>query len=235
MYYLQSRYYDPSIGRFINADSYASTGQGVLGHNMFAYCLNNPVIYSDNCGRSCLFSMSLYDKPRGTYITDQSEEPWGQMTLGSSTVGKMGCGLVAIYNAMISLDDFRSFSQIYAFFDGYPSGLTDHGKNGLFVGYAKDYFKAEGYNVYVASALNIEQFMLYAQGADACIMLYLRGNIANSSGHYVEFSQYGAQYIGRNTVEENGLHVFASPIEYGFRQDRGFFVGIFVCKPHGGG
>ena len=27
-YYLQSRYYDPAIGRFVNADSYASTGQG---------------------------------------------------------------------------------------------------------------------------------------------------------------------------------------------------------------
>ena len=42
-YYLQSRYYDPVISRFINADSYASTGQGFLGLNMFAYCNNNPV------------------------------------------------------------------------------------------------------------------------------------------------------------------------------------------------
>ncbi len=30
------------MGRFINADSYASTGQGILGDNMFAYCKNNP-------------------------------------------------------------------------------------------------------------------------------------------------------------------------------------------------
>ena len=43
LYYLQSRYYDPELGRFINADSYASTGQGIIGHNMFAYCLNNPI------------------------------------------------------------------------------------------------------------------------------------------------------------------------------------------------
>ena len=42
-YYLQSRYYDPEIGRFINADTYVSTGQGVLGFNMYAYCLNDPV------------------------------------------------------------------------------------------------------------------------------------------------------------------------------------------------
>ena len=50
LYYLQSRYYDPEMGRFINADSYASTGQDILGNNMFTYCLNNPVYYSDQDG-----------------------------------------------------------------------------------------------------------------------------------------------------------------------------------------
>ncbi len=49
-YYLQSRYYDPTIRRFINADSYASTGQGFIGTNMFAYCSNSPVCRADSCG-----------------------------------------------------------------------------------------------------------------------------------------------------------------------------------------
>ena len=49
-YYLQSRYYDPEICRFINADSYASTGQGLLGYNMFAYCQNNPIAFADYNG-----------------------------------------------------------------------------------------------------------------------------------------------------------------------------------------
>ena len=51
-YYLQSRYYDPEICRFINADSYVSTGQGYWGYNMFAYCLNNPVLYADEGGNA---------------------------------------------------------------------------------------------------------------------------------------------------------------------------------------
>ena len=50
MYYLQSRYYDAKICRFINTDGYVSTGQGVLGNNMFAYCGNNPVNYLDYTG-----------------------------------------------------------------------------------------------------------------------------------------------------------------------------------------
>jgi RHS repeat-associated protein len=49
-YYLQSRYYDPTTGRFISPDVLVSTGQGVLGHNMYAYCLNNPVNMSDESG-----------------------------------------------------------------------------------------------------------------------------------------------------------------------------------------
>ena len=42
LYYLQSRYYDPATRRFVNADAYASTGQGIIGTNMFAYCNNDP-------------------------------------------------------------------------------------------------------------------------------------------------------------------------------------------------
>ena len=49
-YYLQSRYYDPTTCRFINADEYASTGQGLSGHNMFAYCGNNPIMRADDGG-----------------------------------------------------------------------------------------------------------------------------------------------------------------------------------------
>ena len=50
LYYLSSRYYNPVWGRFINADGYASTGQGFTGDNMFAYCNDNPVNRSDSNG-----------------------------------------------------------------------------------------------------------------------------------------------------------------------------------------
>ena len=43
LYYLSRRYYNPVWGMFINADGYASTGQGFTGDNMFAYCGNEPV------------------------------------------------------------------------------------------------------------------------------------------------------------------------------------------------
>ena len=50
-YYVSSRYYDPEIGRWINADNQiAGVGGEVLGYNMFAYCFNNPVNMDDPTG-----------------------------------------------------------------------------------------------------------------------------------------------------------------------------------------
>lgn len=49
-YYLQSRYYDPAICRFILPDTFASTGQRIIGYNMYSYCNNNPVTEKDFAG-----------------------------------------------------------------------------------------------------------------------------------------------------------------------------------------
>jgi len=51
LYYLQSRYYNPEWGRFINADKRISCVGGIIkGYNLFAYCFNNPVAFSDPFG-----------------------------------------------------------------------------------------------------------------------------------------------------------------------------------------
>ncbi len=50
LYYLQSRYYDPAIGRFINSDGLFGETGNLTTHNMYAYCGNNPVMYSDITG-----------------------------------------------------------------------------------------------------------------------------------------------------------------------------------------
>lgn len=74
-YYLLSRYYDPEVGSFLNAKLLVSTGRGLSGFNMFAYCNDNPVIYCDTTGNRCepfagvagCFDTSTYTPP--TYST----------------------------------------------------------------------------------------------------------------------------------------------------------------------
>ncbi|MPM76547.1 hypothetical protein SDC9_123546 [bioreactor metagenome] len=53
LYYLQSRYYNPQWGRFLNADDMGvlfEDQDNLIETNLFAYCLNNPVNRSDPSG-----------------------------------------------------------------------------------------------------------------------------------------------------------------------------------------
>lgn len=55
LYYLQSRYYDPALGRFISPDdiSYLDS-ESIVGFNLYAYCGDNPLSYIDPEGYSFL-------------------------------------------------------------------------------------------------------------------------------------------------------------------------------------
>ena len=55
MYYLQSRYYDPALGRFVNADApdflvLSAFAGHTSGFDVFTYCLNNPAKDNDKLG-----------------------------------------------------------------------------------------------------------------------------------------------------------------------------------------
>lgn len=52
-YYLNTRYYDPVVGRFLNADDpslVTATPNALTDKNLYAYCDNNPVMRSDDGG-----------------------------------------------------------------------------------------------------------------------------------------------------------------------------------------
>ena len=53
LYYLQTRYYDPTTGRFINADDTAFIGSSgtAIGDNIYTYCENDPVNNVDYTGQ----------------------------------------------------------------------------------------------------------------------------------------------------------------------------------------
>ena len=94
LYYLQSRYYNPAMGRFISADSYPTTGQGLLGNNMFAYCGNNPTIRIDSSGQ---FFNTICGAIVGAIIsaaTRQENESMGDAIVRGMVTGAIaGAGL----------------------------------------------------------------------------------------------------------------------------------------------
>ncbi len=104
-YYLQSRYYDPEIGRFINADSYASTdATGLLSTNMFAYCENDPVNRSDPDG-----------------------ELWAQFAVGIASQ-YLGDVLGNIASGKTGLDMFKPTSSVGEYIASGISSMIPGGK-----------------------------------------------------------------------------------------------------------
>ena len=82
LYYLQSRYYNPKIGRFINADAYIATGRKFIGNNMFAYALNSPVIYGDPDGEDAIILLSLgITGHLGVLVQDEDGKWWLSLTM----------------------------------------------------------------------------------------------------------------------------------------------------------
>ena len=64
LYYLQSRYYDADIGRFINGDDVMMLPFAIMnGHNMMCYCSNNPINRYDRYGSfdDSLYGFTWYD------------------------------------------------------------------------------------------------------------------------------------------------------------------------------
>ena len=94
MYYLNSRYYDPVVGRFINADTTNAlelSVDNVIGANLFAYCYNNPINVIDVDGRA----------PK--YINNQRDSSIANIKWGLlGNTAKNGCGWVSVYNIMAS-------------------------------------------------------------------------------------------------------------------------------------
>ena len=121
LYYLGSRYYDPQVRRFINADGAAFAtinpySSGLTDKNYFAYCDNNPVNRNDDGGE---FWNAVAGAVIGAAISAASQvagnvisgEHWSSGVLGAAVSGAASGALAAssvgligqvIGNALIS-------------------------------------------------------------------------------------------------------------------------------------
>ena len=129
-YYLQSRYYDPVNHRFINADAYASTGQGFLGHNMFAYCNNRSVICADHKGMDAIividYDNALHCGHIGILVEDENGN-WMHFYWGPhGNLGELVCAsLLCMYpetwcvpfDGELSLDAINASGQYSGVYD----------------------------------------------------------------------------------------------------------------------
>lgn len=85
-YYLQSRYYDPNLCRFINADKFSMTEismDDLHGLNLYLYCNNDPINYEDFSGTRASnrnYSVTVYYYQH-TFGTAKLKNPFGHMDI----------------------------------------------------------------------------------------------------------------------------------------------------------
>ena len=96
-YYLQSRYYDPIIRRFLNADGSVGANQDAICYNLFAYCSNNPIMLTDESGTVSYTHLDVYKR----------------QVLSSPRIG-----------SALKVDPYHAFNDIIDNYAGYASKFS---------------------------------------------------------------------------------------------------------------
>ena len=92
-YYLNSRYYDPGICRFINADRMGGANNDSLGYNLFSYCSNNPVNMIDKYGEAAIWLQdadAVHNLGHTGLLIQDSDGKWYHFYWGADGTGKSG-------------------------------------------------------------------------------------------------------------------------------------------------
>ena len=136
LYYLQSRYYDPEIGRFITIDDISYLDPDAInGLNLYAYCGNNPVIMVDTSGNfaistiliGCLIAFGV--GTTASVVSQGLQYGWGNISIAQALIdGLFAAASVVLAASSISLIASIGIGAAMSF-SQYAIGSAIHGES----------------------------------------------------------------------------------------------------------
>ena len=175
---------------------------------------------------------AINDGSGPNYINDQHASPVADVPVGLGNVSWSGCGPVATYNALLTLNDKVDLEEVIDYYEnnGY---LLFEGLMGTPPVAVRKFFEDRGYKVIkvVFSQENAETVRWLSQNADASIMWYAYTHGFNDlliGAHFIEYHKSGSSFIGHNTSA--GVSIFDNPYAYGLRNTRFLALSYFIFK-----
>ena len=216
-YYLQSRYYDPITRRFLNADKVVNNGVGILGTNMFSYCINNPVNMFDNEGVAPEYINEQY---ADTVVTVYPGVQAQMKDIGFGSVGNIaanGCGVIAAYNVIIAKEERQiqytnptagpkittSFGQVRDDLEKQGAPLLE-GILGAVPWTVANYLKNYYNNVVTLFNVNYSGWGQLAARSAAFILLYKFNGAFDFRMHYISGIRVGGKWATFQVLNERG-------------------------------
>ena len=148
LYFLQTRYYDPEVGRFLNRDSASYADPETIGGlNLYAYCLNNPVEYVDPTGHIVIsfllagaivgFTVSFTSSAVSQAIMNNGQVDWGIAAIdglfGAVSGALATTGIGAVAGMLIDMGlSFANETIVY----GMQNNWQYSGEDWLHIGYS---------------------------------------------------------------------------------------------------
>jgi RHS repeat-associated protein len=129
LYYYGARWYDPAVGRFVQADTVVSNPGNPQSFNRYSYVLNNPLLYIDPSGHTELCDAAC---------EEELDEGWSQSPLPeslpqSSSGDDHVADAISNYNAVVELlghiptvVEFLALTAQaeFAAYAGYPTAIA---------------------------------------------------------------------------------------------------------------
>ena len=201
------------MGRFISADEYPTTGQGLTGNNMFAYCGNNPVSRADDGGEFWNVVIGAVIGGAVSAVTtavqsyqENGEVNWAKTVIsgavGAISGGIAATGLSALAQAGYTMAAAASGDILTQAVDVITAGTTyDPMKtihNTFLAGGCSLLGSGLGYiTSYGHSALGAE---LLEKGADKATQAIVRNSIGKSSA---KLAQQAQMLFKQGSVQQN--------------------------------